>query len=352
MENIQLLDATLRDGGQGLEDAYRNKIDAGEFSDFQVKSIINDLQDSRIEIIELGSMKITDEVLIKYNVFKGIEQVSTLIPKNQFGNNPFFVALYNGPDTPYDDIPEWHPGLCQGVRLIIRYSEIDKSLQFCEMLSSKGYSVFIQPMLTMRYTDEELEKIVNSANKMNAYALYIVDSYGYMMPSDIARIYKFYNKRLKPNIRIGFHSHNNMNLAFSNTLSFIEHATSRNIIVDSTIIGMGQGSGNVQTELLTYYMNEHYGKNYQYNPILDACEIIETFLNPSIWGYSVTRLLPAIHKTAYKYAISLRNYYHLSLVQINDLFSHMPNDMRHRYTEENVILLLKSNGYKLEEMRN
>lgn len=254
-----------------------------------------------------------------------------------------YAGLYIGPDTDINLIPDWNPSLVKGVRVILRYSELQKSLDYCRALSDKGYKVFVQPMLTMRYTDSELDLIINASNKMNAYACYFVDSYGYMQPKDINRLFTYYNDRLDSNIKIGFHAHNNMNLAVSNVLSFINLDTERDLIIDSCATGMGQGAGNLQTEIILPYLNENYGKQYDYNSILDICDILDSnMISQNLWGYSVTNLLPAIHKTAYKYSMMMRNKYKLTFKDINRILKEMPNEMRNRYTIENLESLLKN----------
>ena len=217
-------------------------------------------------------------------------------------------------------------------------------MDFCARLSEKGYLVFVQPMLTMRYTDEELKMIIDAANKMKAYALYFVDSYGYMEEEDIVNLYKKYDKLLDESIRIGFHAHNNINLAFSNALTFIHQYSGREIIVDSCALGMGQGAGNLQTEIIASHMNRVNETVYNFSEILKICETIEKYYGNNLWGYSVTRLLPALHKAAYKYAIALRHTYKLSFVEINELLENMPEDLRQRYTPDNAIKLLKLHG--------
>lgn len=251
-----------------------------------------------------------------------------------------FAALYRGPDTPIEDIPEWNSSLCEAVRVIIRYSELQKSLDFCAALSTKGYKVFVQPMLTMRYTKEEIKLLIEKSNEMNAYALYFVDSYGYMENKDVVDLYNVYDEGLKPQIKIGFHAHNNMNLAFSNVQTFIDMNSARDIIIDSCVMGMGQGAGNLQTELIIGYLNKVDNK-YNFSEVLNACEIIEKYYTDALWGYSVTRLLPALHRTAYKYSIALRNKYKKSYAEINEILSHMPEDLRQRYTTDNVEKLIK-----------
>lgn len=341
-KNIQILDCTLRDGGLGLEDNFKNELSITKFSKQDIADISNSLAKSNLDIVELGSIEITNDDRTGFCIYPDIETISKQMPMKS-NNNQLFAALYRGPDTPIEDIPDWNPNLCEAIRVIIRYSELQKSLDFCAALSSKGYKVFVQPMLTLRYTDEELQLLIKESNKMNAYALYFVDSYGYMQEEDIKRLFDVYDRGLNSNIKIGFHAHNNINLAFSNALSFINISSNREIIVDSCIIGMGQGAGNLQTEIITGYLNKLKNK-YDYSKILDTCEIIEKYSNEGMWGYSVTRFLPALYKTAYKYSIILRNKYKLPYKEINNILANMPNDLRQRYTPENTIKLLKLNG--------
>lgn len=337
---IQLLDCTLRDGGLGLEDAFKNQIVDMGFSMDDMDRMIEHLSKSNIDIIEIGSIELSNDDKRRFVIYQDIKSISEKKP-DDCNENQMYVALYRGPDTLIEDIPEWSPKMVDGVRVILRYSELQKSLDFCEALSNKGYKVFVQPMLTMRYTEAELQQIIDAANRMDAYALYFVDSYGYMQTQDVLRLFSIFDKGLNKNIRIGFHAHNNMNLAFSNVLSFIGIETERSIIVDSCAIGMGQGAGNLQTEVIAHYMNANYSADYNYKEILEVCELVERFNVQNVWGYSVTRLLPAIHKTAYKYAVALRNQYGLSYADIDCVFRNMPEELRHRYTPENTLELLQ-----------
>lgn len=341
-KHIQLLDATLRDGGQCLEDLNKSRFSNKIFTEEGKHKIINLLEESNIEIIEIGAIDPSTEDKSKFAIYKDIQQLSSYLPQNR-KSKAMYAGLYIGPDTDINLIPDWNPSLVKGVRVILRYSELQKSLDYCRALSDKGYKVFVQPMLTMRYTDSELDLIINASNKMNAYACYFVDSYGYMQPKDINRLFTYYNDRLDSNIKIGFHAHNNMNLAVSNVLSFINLDTERDLIIDSCATGMGQGAGNLQTEIILPYLNENYGKQYDYNSILDICDILDSnMISQNLWGYSVTNLLPAIHKTAYKYSMMMRNKYKLTFKDINRILKEMPNEMRNRYTIENLESLLKN----------
>lgn len=344
-KNIQLLDATLRDGGQGLEDLYKNGFSDKFFPEDKKRRIIESLGTSAVDIIEIGTMGPSKDDKSKFAIYQDVEELSKYLPEKR-NPNALYAGLYIGPDTDVDDIPDWNPSLVEGIRVILRYSELKKSLDYCAALSAKGYKVFVQPMLTMRYTDEELDMVISAANDMKAYACYFVDSYGYMQPSDIRRLFDYYDASLDKDIRIGFHAHNNMNMAFSNVQFFLDIETTRSLIVDSCATGMGQGAGNLQTELIVPYLNETFGKDYDYDSVLDVCEILDEEMIPNdLWGYSVARLLPAVYKTAYKYGLMMRNKHHLSFRQMNRVLREMPDENRMRFTSqdmENILNTLKA----------
>jgi 4-hydroxy 2-oxovalerate aldolase len=342
--NIQLLDCTLRDGGLGLEDAKKNNLSDVVFNNTDIDELSIKLQSSNIDIIELGSIEISESDKQNMAIYQNLESISIKIPKAR-SSKQMYAALYRGPDTAISNIPNWNKSYCEIIRVILRYSELKKSLDFCGEISKKGYKVILQPMVTMRYSQDEIRSVIDAANDMGAYALYFVDSYGYMREKDIRHFFSYYDKRLDASVKIGFHAHNNMNLAFSNALTFISQNSDRRIIIDSCLLGMGQGAGNLQTEIITDHMNKYYGASYDYDSVLEGCEIIVKYWNQSLWGYSVTRLLPAINNTAYKFSIALREKYGLSFVEINHILKNMPEELRHRYTKENVIQLLKMFKY-------
>lgn len=342
---IQLLDCTLRDGGQGLEASFITAISDVKFTDEIIHKSISHLVKSDIDIVELGYIEKSSFIGHPFANHFTIEDISRFIPE-QRNSKQMYIALFTGPDMETDLIPEWNTSLVEGTRVILRYSELKKSLDYCEMLAKKGYKTFVQPMLTMRYTDDELKMIIDRANRMHAYALYFVDSFGYMQIEDVERIFNLYNERLDSNIRIGFHAHNNLNLAFSNVQHFLRIAGDRAVIVDSTAVGMGQGAGNLQTELILPYLNKNYGKNYNYDELLEVCEQIEPLTPVGQWGYSVSWALPAVYNTAYKYAMVMRMKMGFSYPKINYVMQNIPSELRHRYTEANLKKVLSSLGMR------
>jgi 4-hydroxy 2-oxovalerate aldolase len=331
---IQILDCTLRDGG------FANDFNFGRKN---IAAIIKRLHDARVDIIELGfleSNKKQDDNSSIFPTFETLEYFLSTLCINESSRR--FAVMITYPAFPAELLPE-RTALtkCDAIRVIIRYSELKDSLDFCKRVARKGYKVFIQPAITMRYSRSELQQLFDTANEIDAYALYIVDSYGYMHECDVIDRYNFFDANLKESVRIGFHAHNNLNLAFSNALKFLEYPASRKVIVDSSLLGMGQGSGNLQTEVFADFMNKNMNTAYDYDEILNGCEIIEKYYGSTLWGYSVVDVLAAINKTSYKYSRVLRSDYNMPFVEINRLLKNIPEDLRHRYTPENTEKLLR-----------
>lgn len=336
-KEIFLLDCTLRDGGFALEGEAKQQF---TYSEEARTSIAKNLTDGFVDMIELGTIEVGEMNKRGFSVFPDMDEISALIPLNA-RSNQIYAVFFRGPDIPLDLLPDWNETRCRLIRLGVRYSEMEKSLEYCRKLCEKGYFVSIQPIVTMRYTDEELDRVIKAANEMNAYAVYFVDSYGAMYHEDVVRIFKKYDEGLHPDIKIGFHAHNNMGLASSNVMYMLSENSSRDVIIDACCMGMGQGAGNLQTEVIAAYLNKKCNKNYGFGEILRVCDSVEKFWKDNLWGYSVAAMIPAVYGVAYKYGLVLRNEYNCSYEDIARILQRIPDEMKHRYTKNNLEILMK-----------
>jgi 4-hydroxy 2-oxovalerate aldolase len=331
-KRIQLLDCTLRDGG------FSNDFNFGRKN---ISTVILNLSEANIDIIELGFLESDSRKGDEATIYTTFESLDGNIPSS-IRQDQQFTGMITYPAFPIELLPERRTfSRCDAIRVIIRYSELLNSLDFCKQIAQKGYKVFMQPAITMRYSRDELQMLFDTANELDVYALYIVDSYGYMHNGDVIDFFQLFDRNLNDTIRIGFHAHNNLNLAFSNALGFLKYPTSRKIIIDSCLLGMGQGSGNLQTEIFVDFMNKNMLFNHEYDHVLEACEIVEKYFVETPWGYSVVDLLAAINKTSYRYSRVLRSEHNLSFSQIHRILSNIPENLRHRYTPENTKRLLE-----------
>ena len=279
--SIKILDCTLRDGG------YVNNWNFG-FSNIQ--NIIKDLDNSGIDFIECGFLR--DIVYeLDRSLYSNLNDLTDILPDNIASDK--IVVMIDYGEFDISKLPN-NDNKIFGIRIIFKKNNLQKALEACKEIKLKGYNIFINPTFISQYSKKEFSKLIEKVNEINPYAFSIVDSMGVMRNSDAADIFKMADEKLRENITLCFHSHNNLQLSFSNAQELLNLDTTRNIIIDSSIFGMGRGAGNIKTEFLIQYLNENYGCKYNILPILS---LIHNIINPIFerkpWGYSVPYYLAA-----------------------------------------------------------
>lgn len=142
---------------------------------------------------------------------------------------------------------------------------------------------------------------------------------------------------LNEEICIGYHSHNNMQLAFSNAQTWVDIRTKRNIIIDTSVLGMGRGAGNLNTELFIDYLNDNIGSRYQLNPLLAMIdEILNSFYQKNYWGYSLPNYLSASYNAHPSYANYLDDKKTLTIENLNEIFAMMDTDKKIDYDKQYI----------------
>lgn len=184
-------------------------------------------------------------------------------------------------------------------------------------------------MVSVSYTDEEFLDLIYRVNEVEPYAFYIVDSFGMMKKKDLTRLFYMVEHNLKDSIKIGFHSHNNMQLAYSNAQRLVHIQTDRDMIIDSSVYGMGRGAGNLNTELFVEYLNENADGQYILKPLLTIIdEILNEFYQRNHWGYSLPNYLSAAHNAHPNYAGYLDDKKTLTVEDMNEIFDMMDREKR------------------------
>ncbi len=342
MNKVQVLDCTLRDGG------YCNE---WKFGYDNILKITDGLIEAGVEIVECGfitNKNSYDPDVTKYNT---MDEIAKIIPKKREGR--LFVAMMNYGEYNIEDLPQFDGSSIDGIRVAFHKKNLSQALELCRQIKKKGYLVFIQAMLSLNYSDEEFLTLINEVNNFAPYAFYIVDSFGMMKGKDLTHLFYMVEHNLKENIWIGFHSHNNMQLAFSNAQRLITVQTSRNLIIDSSIMGMGRGAGNLNTELFVDYLNENAGKKYQIKPLLTIIDKILTgFYERNYWGYSLPNYISASHNAHPNYAGYLDAKKTLTFEDMNNIFDMMEEDKKASYDKnyiENLYLKYQEKDRVQEE---
>lgn len=326
MANIKVLDCTLRDGG------YCNQ---WQFGYENIRKITGSLADAGVDIIECGFLTNRVDYDPDVSKFTAVEQFSPIIPADRKGK--MFVCMANYGEYRAEDLPVYDGTSVDAIRVAFHKSDAAGALELCKGIRDKGYKVFVQPMVSLNYTDEEFLQMIRSCNEIDPYAFYIVDSFGMMKRKDLTRLYYIVEHNLKPNICIGFHSHNNMQLAYSNAQFLVDNRTVRDMVIDSSVFGMGRGAGNLNTELFVEFLNDTVGTSYELKPIL---AIIDQILNPfyqrNYWGYSLPNYLSAAHNAHPNYAGYLDDKKTLTIESMDEIFSMMDENKKFNFDRDYI----------------
>jgi 4-hydroxy 2-oxovalerate aldolase len=327
MKRIKLLDCTLRDGG------FVNNWNFGEDC---ITNIVERLELAGIDIIEVGYLRDYVDDDVNMTQFSGTRAITKLLEKskNKLNKNSLYVAIVDYGNCTQDNIERCSDTVLDGIRVTFKREELADALDYCDKLKQKGYLVSLQPVSFMDYTPEDVLKLVKCANELDPYAVCIVDTYGFMNKRDLLRYYSLMDATLNADILLGYHSHNNFQLAYSNAVELMEQFTDRNMIIDCSVMGMGKGAGNAATELLAMYMNQSMGGSYNLDHILEIADVyIEKLRMGNSWGYNLKYYIAACDQCHHKYVSFLLDKKTLSIKSINDIINNIPKENKTKYNE-------------------
>ena len=316
---VEVLDCTLRDGGY---------INNWEFGKAAITAILDKLEAGGIDIIECGFLtsRPRDQ---DCTLFASPRDIAPLLPRRQ--RNSLFVAMIamGERELPPDKLPPKVPGGLEGIRLTFHREETGLAMEWAAAIMDKGYQVFLQPVGTAFYSDLELLRLVERVNLLKPYAFYIVDTLGSMYRNQVTRQFHLIDENMEPAVRLGFHGHNNLQLAFSNAQVLSTIQTKRTLILDSSVYGMGRGAGNLPTELITRYINRNIQSRYNVAMVLD---IYDSYIAPLRkefeWGYTMAYQLAATQNCHPNYAAYLMNKQTLTMTDIESILRSIPRRQR------------------------
>ncbi len=320
------MDCTLRDGG------YANN---WSFSKSQIYKINNSLEKSKIDIVELGYLDDKKGRKVNTTIFDSTCSVDKLL--NNMPNTSTKVVMIDLFAFDLDALPLKVNTKIDGIRLAFHKKDINSALAASEKIIDLGYQLFFQPMVTKNYDDNEFITLIKKANASNVYAFYVVDSFGSMTLSEFKKYINLADDNLDEGIKLGYHSHNNMQLAFSNAIDLCNSQLDREVIIDSSIYGMGRGAGNLNTELIADYLNSINEFKYEIIPLLEVIdEILTYYFKKYSWGFSPAQYLSASLDCHPNYASYLVNKKTTHIADIRQILNKIPLENKNSFDEKIV----------------
>ena len=206
MNNIMLLDCTLRDGGY---------VNDWKFGNENLVSVFERLVDSNVDIIEVGFLddrrpfdidrSIMPTTKCADKIFGSLDKKSAMV-----------VGMIDYGTCTLDNLSACADSYLDGIRVIFKKHLMHEAMEYCRQVKALGYKVFSQLVSITTYSDEELLELVQLVNDVKPYAVSMVDTYGLLHPEDLLHYYKILDENVIPEVQIGFHAHNNLQLGYAN----------------------------------------------------------------------------------------------------------------------------------------
>ena len=286
MFDIQLLDCTLRDGGF---------VNDWQFGQENIIGIFEGLTTAGVDIIEVGFLDERRPFDKDRSIMPDTDSVKKLYGRPS-PKNALLVGMIDCGTCALSQIKPRAESPLDGIRVIFKKHLRAKALQFCTALKQLGYLVFVQPVSITDYSDADIKDLVSLTNQLHPYALSIVDTYGLLHQGELLRYFDLFHHALSPEIRLGFHGHNNFQMAYANCISMVHAARTakRPLMLDGSLYGMGKSAGNAPLELLAQYLNRYEGKHYNVGELLEVIgrHISKDYQAPC-WGYNIFYFLAA-----------------------------------------------------------
>jgi 4-hydroxy 2-oxovalerate aldolase len=275
-KELKVLDCTIRDGG--LINNY-------QFSKDFVKAVYRATCDAAVDVVELGKkLEESDEYTReKYGAwnFCDDDDLKEVIDSYDSEYRPLVAVMYDVGRVDVNKLQPRDQGPIDMVRVACYVHQIDKGIDLIRRCKDLGYETTINIMAASAAIETELVEGLVEINKADEVDyLYLVDSFGAFYSEQVSYYGKMY-KKYAPDKELGFHAHNNQQLAFSNTQQAIIDGVN---LLDATINGIGRGAGNCNLELLLNFL-----KNPKFNvrPVYKVIQEQFVPLRKEIeWGFN------------------------------------------------------------------
>lgn len=327
MSTISLLDCTLRDGGY---------VNDWKFGRDNLTSIFERVIDSGVDIIEIGFLddrRPFDEDRSIMPTTKCADKIYGKLDKKK----AMVVGMIDYGTCDIKNLGPCKDSYLDGIRVIFKKHLMHPAMEYVRKVKALGYKVFAQLVSVTTYTDDEMMELIGLVNDIKPYAVSMVDTYGLMHNEDLLHFYQLLDDNVDPDVGIGFHAHNNFQMAYSNSLEFLSKPRKHNIVIDGTLYGMGKSAGNAPLELLAMSLNDNYGKHYNINAMMEAIdESVLDFYAKSPWGYKEFFYLCAKNKCHPNYETYFMAKKNLSTSKLDDLMGTIEPDPKKLLYDKNV----------------
>jgi len=239
---MKILDTTIRDGSYAVD---------FNFSCSDVKNISSKLEEMGLELIEIGHGMGLHASSPTNGLCAQTDEEYMLAAKDVLTKSKFGMFCIPG-IARLEDLQLASDCGASFIRVGVNADKIPLTEPYIREAKDLGFMVMTNYMKSYVLNPEEFAQNVMLSEKYGADCVYIVDSAGSMFPNEIKKYYDAVRENSE--IQLGFHGHNNLGLAVTNSV-YCAHLGFD--FIDCSLQGLGRSSGNASTEMVMAILDKH-----------------------------------------------------------------------------------------------
>jgi 4-hydroxy 2-oxovalerate aldolase len=301
IRTAKIIDCTIRDGGH---------LNGWNFSTDFVAKVVSALSETNIHCIEVGYVSTPGSFpgagKWRYSTEKDLRAV---VPSDV--QCKIAVMGDIGKIRKEDFLPK-DESIVDVVRLAFYPGHAEEAVGLGHELLDMGYEVYLNMMGIVCYTQPQLEEAIRLLFDCRVPNVVVSDSFGSLLPSQVRDLVRLFAKGTGK--KIGYHAHNNLEMAFANSMAAVEAGASS---IDATVYGMGRGAGNLPLEVMLAYL--YHTENVPVNlvPLLELIESDFIGLKKELgWGYNLHYMISGLLKCHPNYASALLEEYNMDMTSV------------------------------------
>lgn len=277
---LKVLDCTIRDGGL---------INDSKFTDEQVGAVYRACLDAGIDYMEIGYKN--SEKMFPKDKFGPWRRCAEEDMRRVVGDHSSeatglklcAMADAGGKSDWKNDIGPAEDSVLDMIRVACYVHQISEAAEMVHHCHELGYETTINIMAISIVKEVEIDQALQIVAKTPADVIVVVDSFGNLYREQIDHLVKKYTAAVEgTGMEVGMHAHNNLQLAFANTVEAIILGSNR---VDATMLGLGRGAGNCPMEILLGFLRN---PKFKLRPIIDVIQnTILPIKKDFDWGPSI-----------------------------------------------------------------
>lgn len=296
---LKVLDCTIRDGGL---------VNQSQFKDETVRAVYEACLESGVDYMEIGyKNSIAQFPRDKYGPWRHCfeEDMRRVVGDHSSKDTGLKLAAMADAGGKSDWARQIIPAkdsVLDMIRVACYVHQTSEAIDMLHHCHELGYETSLNIMAISIVNEVEIDQALEAAASAPADAIVVVDSYGNLYREQVDYLIKKYSKWAHEGGReVGIHAHNNLQLAFANTIEAIILGSNR---VDASMLGLGRGAGNCPMELLLGFLRN---PKFKLRPVLKCIqETILPLKKQWDWGPSIPYYITGQQNMHPRTAISFR----------------------------------------------